>query len=84
MAGSSSWRSARTPCAAPTCGYGPRGGRGTVDSAEHRIAFDAEPTPANEDLLDRVATQTILRGAIYTVKPAAVPDGQVAAAIFRY
>lgn len=45
----------------------------------------AAPSNGNEDLLDLAAVQTYMNGGkVFVVDPQEVPDGQQAAAIFRY
>jgi hypothetical protein len=58
---------------------------GAFDPTVPRIERHPAPQPGDEDLLDRVAIETLLgRGTVYAVAPDEVPDGGVLAAVLRY
>jgi len=58
---------------------------GRFDPDENRVEIHDKPEPGDEDLVNAIAVQTILRrGAVYTVSPAELPAASPAAAVFRY
>jgi len=58
---------------------------GIYDPRQNELQRFPEARPGAEDLLDAAAIQTLLQGgAVFSVEPAAVPDGPPVAAVFRY
>ena len=58
---------------------------GVYDARQDELQRFPEARTGAEDLLDAAAIQTLLQGgAVFSVEPAAVPDGPPAAAVFRY
>jgi hypothetical protein len=58
---------------------------GTHDEAGDRVRVEREPSPANEDLLDYAAVQTLLQGGhVHVLPPEEIPRGLPMAAIFRF
>jgi hypothetical protein len=58
---------------------------GKFDPSTVTIHVHEDPEPGDEDLLDRAAIQTILKGGtVYAVEPGQVPDDASLAAVFRY
>ncbi len=58
---------------------------GSHDAAGGRIRLDPEPTPENEDLVDRAAVQTLLQGGqVHVLPPEDMPRDAPMVAIFRF
>jgi len=58
---------------------------GIYDSERNELQYFPQAKPGAEDLLDAAAIQTMMNGgAVFTWAPEAVPDGSLAAAVFRY
>jgi hypothetical protein len=58
---------------------------GTHDEAGDQVRIERGPSPANEDLLDYAAVQTLLQGGhVHVLPPAEIPRGLPMAAIFRF
>jgi len=58
---------------------------GTFDPGTNMVHLHQEAEPADEDLLDLAAIQTLLNGGtVYAVEPEEVPDDAPLAAVFRY
>jgi hypothetical protein len=58
---------------------------GRYDVEQDAIEVHDTPQPGDEDLVNEVAIQTIIkRGATYAVSPEAIPDALPLAAVFRY
>lgn len=58
---------------------------GRFDSQEDKVYAHESPEPGDQDLLDLLAIQTLIKGgAVYAVPPEEVPDQGLLAAIFRY
>jgi hypothetical protein len=58
---------------------------GIYDSEQDELQYLSQSQPGAEDLLDAAAIQTMMNGGtVFTMEPAAVPDGSLAAAVFRY
>jgi hypothetical protein len=58
---------------------------GRFDPTENRIVLNNDPTPQDEDLLDRAVVQTLLNGGtVYGMEPDQMPDEALLAAIFRF
>jgi hypothetical protein len=58
---------------------------GNFDPQTMAIDLHSQPEPDDQDLLDFAAVHTLLNsGAVYTVEQQQLPNGALAAAIFRY
>jgi hypothetical protein len=58
---------------------------GRFDSEHHTLDLHQEAEPADDDLLDEAAMQTVLHaGTVYTMAPGRVPGDGLLAAVFRY
>ena len=58
---------------------------GRFDPEKGVVQVHESPDPGDEDLLDLIAIQTLLKGGtVYAVSPEEVPDQGLLAAIFRY
>ena len=58
---------------------------GTFNPETHRLHMPPDPAPGDEDLLDFAAVHSFLNGgSVYALRPEEMPDGKVAAALFRY
>jgi len=58
---------------------------GRFDPEKDVVEVHESPDPGDEDLLDLIAIQTLLKGGtVYAVSPEEVPDQGLLAAIFRY
>lgn len=58
---------------------------GKVDESSGSVEVHDQHRPGDEDLLDRVAVETLLHGGmVYTVDASQVPNGACAAAVLRY
>ena len=58
---------------------------GTFDPQTYAVTVDDEPSPANRDLLDLIARQTLRHdGVVYALEPEAMPDAADVAATFRW
>lgn len=54
-------------------------------AASGEVEVHESPQPGDQDLLDLVAVETLLRkGTVYAVPPERVPGGECLAAVFRY
>lgn len=58
---------------------------GVFNPDTNMVCIEKKATPANEDLLDLAAVQTLLHGgAVYAMEPEKLPNKTPVAAIFRY
>ena len=58
---------------------------GRLDPAKNRLVLNNDPTPQDEDLLDRAVVQTLLNGGtVYAMEPDQMSDEPLLAAIFRF
>ncbi len=58
---------------------------GQFDPATRRLEVHPQPSPSDEDLLDRAAVQTFLNnGAVFTLSRQQLPGKAPVAAVFRY
>jgi Bacterial archaeo-eukaryotic release factor family 7 len=58
---------------------------GRFDAEQDALEAHETPQPGDEDLVNEVAIQTIIKhGAIYAIAPQAIPDASPVAAVFRY
>ena len=58
---------------------------GTFDPEQNVVSLHEKAEPGDEDLLNQVAIQTILRGGlVYAVPPSKMPSGLPIVALFRY
>ncbi|MBD3162305.1 MAG: hypothetical protein GF346_08225 [Candidatus Eisenbacteria bacterium] len=58
---------------------------GSLDEEKEEVALNGEPSPGDEDLLDRAAMETIRHGGqVYALKREEMPLDRSVAAVFRY
>jgi Bacterial archaeo-eukaryotic release factor family 7 len=58
---------------------------GRYDAEQDAFEVHTSPEPGDEDLVNEVAIQTIVKhGAIYAITPQAIPGASPVAAVFRY
>jgi hypothetical protein len=58
---------------------------GRFDPESRKVVFRTKPEPCDQDLLDFVTVETLMkRGTVFTVKAGEVPDGGSVAAVLRH